>query len=172
MKNWLVLIAATLVLFSCDKTNLEEPQLIFKFQFDPNQIRLSNVGEPSFIPSGHGAQTPSFNTISAHYVELAPSSLTQLGKGEVLYKNAETRAGGDLAIDFSKAIIVKEGEVFLSIPLSSVKAGNYEWLRVSLSYQNFDILLDAEVNGTNFTNITATAASFIGYNTYITLFKT
>ncbi|MEZ5009373.1 MAG: hypothetical protein R2728_04900 [Chitinophagales bacterium] len=161
-------------LFSCNESIFiepDEPQLVFKFMFDPTQVRLDGFGSPSTIPAGNAGQSPMFNTISAHYIELAPDSTTLLGLGEVLYKSEETTQGGSRAIDFAKSIVVAEGEVFYSIPLSSIPAGNYDWLRVSLAYQNYDIFLDANVNGTNFENIRATAASFIGYNTYISKYK-
>ncbi len=103
------LLAIVFMLFaSCDDDTLaiEEPQLVFKFKFDPTQERLNGFGQPSTMPSGHAGQDPSFNTISAHYVELAPNAFTQLENGEILYKNEETTAGGAMAIDFDKAIIV------------------------------------------------------------------
>ncbi|MEO6305857.1 MAG: hypothetical protein ABIP51_22110, partial [Bacteroidia bacterium] len=60
------------------------PQLIFKFQFDSTQARLNNLGLPSTIPSTNAAQSPTFNGMSAHYIEMAPSSTTQVGGGTVL----------------------------------------------------------------------------------------
>lgn len=168
MKNsLLLLLCALFMMTSCDEDVVTGPQLVFKFKFDPNQERLDGFGQPSTIPAGHGTQTPDFNGISANYIELAQGALTALGQGEVVYKGAETNDGGSTAIDFNQSIIVDEGEIFISIPLSSINPDTYKWLRISLSYQNYDILLDAEVNGQNFTDITATAASFIGYNNYI-----
>ena len=165
------LFALMIMLFtSCDDDTIpvaDGPQLIFKFKFDPTQERLNGFGLPSAMLDGHAGQNPSFNSISAHYVELAPNAFTQLGTGEILYKNEETNSGGDMAIDFEQAIIVEEGDVFLSIPLSTIRTGTYDWLRVSLSYQNYDILLDAEVSGITFEDVTATCASFLGYNNYI-----
>lgn len=150
--------------FSCQKDDINtEPNLIIKFKFDPNQVRLNNIGQPATIPSGNATQTPVFNSISAHYFELAPNAYTQLGQGNVLYHAPETMAGGDLAIDFSQSKIVGEDEVFLSIPLSQVTQGSYEWVRVSLSYQNFNASIRNAGN-----DYTGTFASFVGYNTYIT----
>lgn len=166
MRKLAVIVFALGLLSGCGE-DTSEAQLIFKFKMDPTQIRLNNIGEPATVPVGHAAQSPDFNTISAHYIELAPSALTPLGAGEILYKNAETNAGGANAIDFSKAIIVAEDEIFISIPISAIEAGDYKWLRVSLAYQNFNIVLDAEISGTNFENVSATAASFVGFNTYI-----
>jgi len=172
MRFLLLSVLVGLLFFSCKEESVDPtPQLVFKFKFDPNQARLDNFGEPSVIPVGHAAQTPDFNAISANYIELARQHLTLLGDGEIVYEGAETTAGGDEAIDFSKAIIVEEGEVFLSIPLSEVEAATYEWVRVSLSYQNYVVLMDAEVNTINFTDIPCTIASFVGYNNYITSYK-
>lgn len=151
------------ILSGCSKEKTElAPRLIFKFKFDPNQERLNNLGQLSVMPSGHAGQSPRFNKISAHYIELTPTATTALGGGTVLYKNAETSAGGSTAIDFEKSTLVKEGEEFFSIPLSQVKADTYQYLRVSLAYQNYDIDLLAQG-----LSLTGTLASFIGYNTYV-----
>jgi hypothetical protein len=141
------------------------PKLIFKFAFDEEQERLDNFGNPAVLPSGHAAQTPVFNSISANYIELIPNALTWLGEGEVVYVGEETTAGGDLAIDIDQAKIVAEGETFFAIPLAQVAAGTYSFIRVSLSYQNFDIGFRASG-----LDLTGTLASFIGYNNYITDF--
>lgn len=139
------------------------PQLVFRFKFDPTQERLNNFGQPSTIPQGNAAQSPTFRNISAHYVEMASTAFTQLGEGQVLYTAPETLIGGSKAIDFDQSIVVGENEVFLSIPLSSVAAGTYPYMRVSLSYQEYDI----KFNASGFNQLTGTLASFIGFNTYI-----
>jgi hypothetical protein len=136
--------------------------LIVKFKFDPTQERLNNFGLPTALAAGHGAQSPVFNTISSHYVELAPDATTQLGFGTVLYHAPETTLGGANAIDFSQSKIVAEGETFLEIPLKKIVSGNYQWLRVSLSYQNYQISVRS--SGQDYQG---TLASFVGFNTYI-----
>lgn len=143
------------------------PSIVFRFKFEPNQERVNSFGQPSTIPNGHAAQTPSFNSISGHYVELIPSAFTALGAGEIVYQGPETNAGGDMAIDFDRAKVVGENDVFLSIPLEEVAAGTYEFVRVSVSYQNYDIVF----NASGFNNLTGTLASFVGYNTYISDFS-
>lgn len=163
----------SIALFSCkkddpippddDPTTQTGPQLIFRFAFDDTQERLDNFGNPTTIPIGHAGQSPQFNAISAHYLELTEDMWTQLGAGEVLYQGPETDAGGTTAIDFDQAKVVAEGENFVSYNLADISPGTYEWLRVSLSYQNYDIeYLSA------FGQFTGTLASFIGYNNYIT----
>ena len=155
-------VVATLSFFSCEKDEVNEPMLVIKFVFEDNQVRLNNLGQPSAVANGNAAQTPVFNAISAHYLEMSPNANTQLGFGEIIYHAAETNIGGTNAIDFSQAKIVSEGETFLKIPLSAINSGSYEWLRVSLSYQNYQISVrnqGVDYNGT--------LASFVGFNTYI-----
>lgn len=161
---FLILVTA-FSFFSCEDEDDSDngPYLIVKFQFDPNQARLNNLGQPASIPSGHAAQSPDFSKISAHYFELAPTAYTQLTEGTVLYHADETTQGGSVAIDFSKAVIVREGEVFLKIPLSQVAQGNYEYVRVSLAYQEYNI--SVRNNGADYQG---KLASFVGYNNYIT----
>jgi len=142
-----------------------EPMLIVKFQFDPNQARLNNLGQPSTVAAGNAAQSPIFNTISAHYMELAPNANTQIGQGEIIYHAPETNIGGSNAIDFAQSKIVSQGETFLKIPLSQITAGSYEWMRVSLSYQNYQI--NVRNAGVDYAG---TLASFVGFDTYIGTF--
>ena len=146
------------------------PHLIFKFKFDSTQVRLDNFGNPSVVASGNAAYSPKFNRMAAHYVELAPTDFTALGGGKVLYKAAETTKGGANAIDFGQSTVVREGVTFYSIPLSQVTAGTYKWLRLSLSYQNYDIPYKANAIPGNHIGY-GTLASFIGYKTYVEKYK-
>jgi hypothetical protein len=141
----------------------EIPKLIVKFKFDSTQVRLGNLGQPVSVPAGNAAQSPVFHKISAHYVELAPTMYTQLGSGEIIYHGPETSVGGATAVDFNQAIVVGEGETFLSIPLKDITPGTYQWLRVSLTYQNYDI----KYRASGF-NLTGRLGSFVGFVTYIT----
>lgn len=164
----LTILLLSLFAFSCtdeddNQVAVEDPQLIIRFKFDPTQVRLNNLGQPSTVAAGNAAQSPIFNSISAHYFELAPNAFTQIGQGAVLYHAPETSAGGATAIDFSQAKIVGEGEAFLSIPLKNLPSGSYEYVRVSLSYQNYNI--NVRASGADYVG---TLASFVGYNNYIT----
>ena len=157
------------ILLSCkkdEKVAASKPVVKFIFRFDSTQARLNNIGQPSVIAAGNAAQSPIFNKMSAHYVELAPVATTALGAGDVLYWAPETNAGGLNAIDFSRSTFAGNGEVFLTVPLDSITPGTYEWLRVSLAYQNYDIKFKAS----GF-NLTGTIASFIGFRTYVQNFK-
>ena len=146
-------------------------RLIFKFKFDSTQVRLDNFGNPSpTIPSGHGAYSPIFNKMAAHYIELAQNDFTQIGAGKVLYKATETTSGGLKAIQFDKSTVVRENVTFYSIPLNTLSAGTYKWLRLSLSCQNYDIPYKAStlVSGTNPQGKgIGTIASFLGFKTYV-----
>lgn len=152
---------------SCKKDDPEptEPMLIVKIAVDSTQARLGNTGSPSPLPLGHAGQHPLFNKISAHYLELAPSALTLLGQGAIVYHAPETQAGGDTAIDFQRATVVKPGQVFLKVPIKNLTPGSYEWVRLSVSYQNYDVRFRYAGN-----DYTSTLASFVGYNNYITSF--
>ena len=169
MKKFIYILPLIVVIFSlhtsCKKNN-DKPKLIFKFKFDNTQERLNNFGLPSSIPAGHGTQSPVFNTMSAHYIEISPKDSILLGYGEVLYRAEETTAGGANAIDFSKSVLAKEGETFFSIDLDKIKTGTYKNLRVSLAYQNFDI----QYKYSTYT-FTGTLASFVGFNTYVNSYK-
>lgn len=168
IKTVLLSFALILLMVSCKKNDpvATKPMVNFIFKFDSTQVRLNNIGQPSVIASGNAAQSPVFNKMSAHYLELAPNQLTALGAGKVLYRAPETSIGGQNAIDFSKATFAGNGQAFLSVPLDSVTPGSYDWLRVSLAYQNYDIKLRAS----GF-DLTGTIASFIGYRTYIQQYK-
>lgn len=147
------------------------PRLIFKFKFDSTQARLDATGNPlSTLPAGHAAYSPVFNKMAAHYIELAPNDLTALGAGSVLYHAPETTAGGTTAIQFSKSVVVRENVIFYSTPLSQITSGTYKWLRLSLSYQNYDIAFKASSLPGNQIG-TGTVASFLGYQTYVTKYK-
>ncbi len=170
----LLFLAATLVLAIAGCNKQAEPKLVFKFKFDPTQQRLNNVGQPADVPAGHAGQNPSFHSISAHYIELAPDALTALGGGQVLYKAPQTNAGGDTAIDFEQAIMAGDSEVFFSMPLKNVAKGDYQYLRISLAYQNYDIKLYVDTTISTFhiqQEFPCTVASFIGFNTYIKSYK-
>jgi hypothetical protein len=177
MKNhWIVILLLTsIVSVSCKKENkAPAPKLIFKFKFDSTQERLNNIGQPSTIPSGHAAQNPIFNSMSVHYIELTSTAFVALGQGAVLYKAPETTAGGTSAIDFEKSTFAANNETFYSVALKDVPKGEYEWIRVSLAYQNADVKfkVDTTVSGIHIDqDFTGTLAGFIGFNTYLKTFK-
>lgn len=143
-----------------------QPNLIIKFKFDETQARLDNLGQPSTIPPGNAAQSPGFARMSANYIEFAPEATTALGSGAIVFEGAESDAGGATAIDFQSAQFAGNNEMFLTVPLSDLSANDYNWVRVSLAYQEGLIDFKA-VDGMDYTG---TLASFVGYNNYITEF--
>jgi len=160
---------ASILFTSCGDTPTPVPKVIFKFKFDSTQVRLDNVGSPSIMPANHRGQSPSFNKMSCHYIELAPNMFTALGTGSILYI-ADTAATG--AINFNSSVKVGEGETFFSMPIKDIPEGTYEWLRVSLAYQNYNINYKIGPPAVPFDYYgTGTLASFIGYRTYITSYN-
>ncbi len=162
----LLLALSALVFVSCKKDDDGDetpvPRLILKFKFDSTQVRLNNFGQPTGVVAGHGAQSPVFNRMSAHYVEFAPDSLTALGGGKVVYHAPETDQGGATGINHDLSQEIPNGGDFLNIPITDLVPGTYRWLRVSLAYQNYSVKLQYGSQ-----NLVGTVASFIGYNTYI-----
>lgn len=177
-------IAAALLIFmvfvvtGCKKETSTEPYLIFKMKLDPNQARLDNFGNPAAMPSGHAGQNPTNFSISAHYLELAQGALTPLGGGSVLFLADEVTQGTEKGIDFDKNTKVKDGEVFYKVKLKDVTPGDYEYIRVSLAYQNYDVKFYIDttitVGGTNYPiqqEFPCNVGSFVGYNTYINSYQ-
>ena len=162
-----------LSLLSCQKNSTESPtgpKVNFIFKFDSTQVRLDGQGNISVMPANHAGQSPRFNSMSAHYLELTTNQLTLPGAGQVLYKAPEVTTGGAKAIDFSQAKFAGNNQVFLSVPLSSLAPGTYNWLRVSLAYQNYNVYVNATAAGQNYV-LDATVASFIGFNSYVSSYK-
>ncbi|RIA11010.1 hypothetical protein OE09_2892 [Flavobacteriaceae bacterium MAR_2010_72] len=159
------LVALVFVSCSEDRDDNPQPNLVIKLKFDESQPRLNNLGQPSSVASGNAAQSPNVNRMSANYIEFAQTATTLLGQGEIVFKGPETTAGGSNAIDFQNAVFAGNNETFITTPLSEVANGNYQWVRVSLAYQEGTINL--LVNGTD---IIGTLGSFVGFNNYITSF--
>ena len=167
---YFLIVSLSFLLFTSCKKESSSPKTTatvnFIFKFDSTQARLNAIGQPSVMPAGHAGQSPRFNFMSAHYLELAPNATTALGSGAVLYKAPEVTTGGASAIDFSQSYFAGNNQVFLSGPSTSIPPGTYNWLRVSLAYQNYNVYVTTPTQ-----TIDATVASFIGFNTYITSYK-
>jgi hypothetical protein len=185
MTKQLFAILFLAILFSaCQKSTTDiqttaTGNLIFKFKFDSTQVRLNSTGGVATIPATNAAMSPTMNKMTAHYVEMTTSAFTGLGAGAVLYRAPETTSGGPNAIDFSKAVQAGNGDVFLTVPIKSITPGAYEYIRVSVGYQNLEVKfhLDTTINvpPTGPTIISqdfpSTIAGFIGFNSYISSFN-
>ncbi len=180
--TWTILSVA--LISSCaEEEETSDPtsdaKIRFEFRFDEQQDRLDNLARPASVPAGNAAQTPDFKALCVHYIEFAPSALTQLGGGDVLYQNEEVSSssnGYTTAIDFSEAIISDEGITFLEVPISKLTTTTYEWVRASVAYQNLEIrftILDIPINGQNYDvfDQKGTLAGFLGYNTRVGNFQ-
>ncbi len=173
MKKLLLYPVALLLLFSCKKENNTSADLQFQFRFDAAQTRLNNIGQTATIPAGNAAQTPEFREMSVHYIELAPNGLTPLGGGAIVYHAEETNQGGETAVLFDKAAKAGENQVFTKVALQDIPPGTYEWIRASVTYQNYDVTFNINnlpIIG-NLPNQKGTVASFVGFNTYLTAVK-
>jgi len=178
-------LAAIINISACKKeaTGDGEPKLIFKFKFDPTQDRYNSFGQLSnTLPAGNAGVSPKMNSMAGHYIELTQSAFVAVGGGTVVYHAPEVTQGGETGIDHSKTVLAGDGEMFFSIPLKDVQAGEYEYLRISVAYQNYtvDMHYDTAFQTTYFGTtydvyademLPATVASFIGYNTYIKNFS-
>jgi hypothetical protein len=164
-----ILASFFLVIFIFSACSREEDNatVAFEYQFDAQQPRLNNLGQPASLPQGHAALTPEFKSMSVHYIELAPTATTLLGQGEIAYKGAETTKGGEAAVDFDQAPNLSAGQEFAEIDLSKLKPGTYAWVRVSVTYQNYDIKFNLIDGSFVYPDNLATVASFVGFNTYI-----
>lgn len=179
MKQSLFLLVMILLIASCTEdeptTSTTDAKMNFQFKFDETQERLGAFGEPVGIPAGHAAQHPDFNSMSGFYIELVPTKFTQIGDGAVIYEApkqaAQSGSQFDDAVIFDEAIVSDENETFLTLDIKNIPPGTYEYLRISVTYQNFDVKynlknmpspLPSELN-----NQSGTLASFIGFNTYI-----
>ncbi len=171
MKKLFLVLSILAIITSCKKEETPtsvnpSPKLIIKIEVDSTLARLGNNGLPVAMPTGHAGQNPLFSKIAAHYLEFSQNAYTMIGAGDVLYHAEETTQGGATAIDFSKSKLITPGQTFLELPLSDLSAGTYDYARMSLSYQNYDVQF--YFAGMAFTG---RVASFVGYNTYVGSFK-
>ena len=172
MRHLLALsVVLVFLLGACGKSDTDTPKLAFDYAFEANQPRLNNLGQPAALPAGHAALTPDFKSMSVHYIELAPTATTLLGKGAILYQGAETTKGGDKAVDFDQAPNLPAGQQFAELDLGKLPAGTYEWVRVSVTYQAYDIRFNLADGPFPLQNQKGRVASFVGFNTYISKVK-
>jgi len=172
MKHALILFFAAVVFNACNKegnNDNDTAKLGIQFKFDAAQVRQNNIGLPAALPQGNAALTPDFKQMSVHYIELAQGAFTQLGQGAVVYHATETSQGGETAVDFKKAVRSGQDSVFLEINLSDIPPGTYEWVRASVTYQNFDVkfnIRNIPVVG-DLLQQSGRVSSFVGFNTFI-----
>lgn len=174
MKNKLILFALFAFIFSACKKKETPDFLVLSFTFSDTLTRLDNFGNPSIMPAGNAGQNPRFNKLGVHYIELAENQYTQLGKGQVIYQTPDVTTGGDKAIEFSSEKMVTISDNKIYIPLNILSSGTYQYIRISLGYQNYEIDAYADLSAHGLSNqelFKTTLASFVGYNSYITAHK-
>ncbi|MBC8173503.1 MAG: hypothetical protein H7X71_06300 [Chitinophagales bacterium] len=172
MKKFVRLFCLFFIFFSimaCNKDVKTFTYVNFSILFDETQERLNNTGDPASIPAGYAAQTPEMKFMSVYHIELSPDEFTPFKGGQIVYKAPETKDGGSLSIDHDSSVITSEGLVFYTFNISKLAPGTYNYLRVGVAYQEFEVLFNL-LNIPSVGNIydqTGTVASFIGYRTYI-----
>lgn len=163
-------LALSTTLISCKKEK-QEPKLVVKYIFDPNQERLGNFGEPLEVPEGNAAQNPYFHLLGIGSLELIATVNTLPTNNTLIYLGPLTSVGGAEAFDFDKQLRVKNGEVLIEIPLKEITPGTYTYLRNSVEYQNYDfdlIYTDPTFGEQSFTG---RLASFVGFKQYVRSYK-
>ncbi|MEM7656224.1 MAG: hypothetical protein AAF399_08860 [Bacteroidota bacterium] len=152
------------------------PKLHISFVMDPTAGRLDNLGNPAELPPENAGQNPEFEVLGLHFVGLYPDKFTPYEAGVTAFSSPTTEAGGIAAIDFEEVLLLTDAENELSIPLSEVPAGTYEFIRSSIAFQKYQLqynLAGAAQNPdwpagvSDDVDVSATLASFLGYNTYI-----
>lgn len=159
-----------LVIFqSCKKDN-EEVYVVFKYTFDEQGERLDNIGSPTTVPSGHATQTPNFQELGVHSIELINYVVSLPTNSTLIYKGEEKTYNGDEGIDFKQEKIISEGETLIKIPVKDIQPGTYTYLRNSLGYQLYEIDFIYEDQQLGTLNLSGTLASFVGFKTYLESF--
>jgi hypothetical protein len=167
----MLLASIVLVLASCGKKN--NTYVHFKIKFDPLQERLNSVGIPVGVTAGKSAQTPVLNGIGINSLEMCFNGNVPLGTGSVLHNTLETQKGDTKYIELTQVKMAKDGEIILSVPMSDIPKGKYEWIRTGVAYENFDVqfnLLNAPSAG-NFLDERGAMAVITNTNSFISKLK-
>ena len=110
--------------------------------------------------------------MSTHFIELVPTDLTPYKAGQAIFSGLAVATSKPnphnftTAIDFDNAVVKGEDELFHEIPLKDIAVGTYRHLRVSVSYQNYDVnynLINLPGGVPDLIGESGTIASFLGY---------
>ena len=146
--------------------DVEGPALVLRVSVDPDAPRLNNFGQPAPMAEGHAGQDPRFHRIGIHHAELVPNALTPIGAGAIALESPHTTEGGEIAVDFDEQPVIAPGDDIVATALADLPPGTYEYLRIAISYQEYDVDLQVDVAGQPF-EVTGRVASFLERNTYI-----
>jgi hypothetical protein len=174
MRVIIFILFGSLLLTSCGrKEEIANPMLRIKIKTDADLERLDSKGLPATVKTGNAAQTPLVKNLSPGYIEFFQDAKTPVGKGFIAYQAEQTRAGGEAAFDFSKCKVIRDGELFIEVPLKEMAKGTYQWVRTSMAYQNADLIFNL-INVPNLGELQderGTISAFTGFNTFITKHK-
>jgi hypothetical protein len=153
---------------SCKKK--PEAQVHFIIKFDPLQERLNDKGVAVPIPTGRATQTPNLNQIGVECLEIAANANTPVNKGIPVFQSVLKSSGNETITDYAQLKMVKDGETIVSVPMSKLGVGKFEWVRLGVAYQNFDILFSMQEVpfAGNFTDERGSFAAFLSKSNYIT----
>ena len=180
--NFLFIILLGGALFSSCTSDVEvtppetEAQLTISFLMDENADRLDNLGNPVSVPPGNAGQHPDFETLGLHFIGLYPDQFTAYDEGVTVFSSPTTEEGGVAAIDFDEELFLTESDNSISIPLSEVSPGTYNYFRSSIGFQQYTVVYNLEGAANNpdwpdglddNIDVDGHVASFLGYNTYI-----
>jgi hypothetical protein len=167
--KFLTLITLILCSFLTSCKDKNNAQVHFVIKFDPLQERLSANGMSTPIPAGRAVQTPNMNQIGVESLELVANNTTPVGKGLSVFQAAPRVNGSDVLTDFDQLKKVGDGATIVSIPFKKLAVGKYEYVRLAVAYQNFDILFSIQEVpfAGNFTDERGTFAVFLGKSNFI-----
>jgi len=128
------------------ETGHDGPMLRVMIDVSDSQARLDNAGQPvTTLPDGHAAQDPEFLLIAASTAELVPDEWTALGAGSRIFDSPRHED----VHDFGTLPNVTPGSELISVPLSSLEPGSFQYLRMSVAYQRYRVEGRAEFMGTD-----------------------
>jgi hypothetical protein len=162
----------TLLLFagnfwSCQKK--ADAKIHFIVKFDPLQERLNANGTVAPVLAGRATQTPSMNQIGVECLEVAANNSTPVGKGVSIFQVAPKANSGEIMTQFDQLKMVKDGEIIASVPMKQLGVGKFEYVRLAVAYQNFDVLFSMQEVpfAGNFTDERGTFAVFLSKSNFI-----
>ena len=115
-RSFLLVLPLFLMIQCTDPVGMDDemvptgPVVKFKFQFNPDQERLGNLGQASTMPDDHAALIPEFNGMSVHFIEFVENEWTPYKGGQFIYQGAEVPANNPNPFDF---ILILESRVLL-----------------------------------------------------------
>lgn len=181
MKTAFASLLLLTTLIACSEKESAVPMLHITFLIDSTAMRLDNLGNPIEVAMGNSAQSPDFDQLGLHFIGLYRDKFTPYESGVTVYSSPNTDEGGVAAIDFERELILDQVNNRISVPLSAITPGTYEYFRSSIGFQKYTIVYNLGGASSTYTDwptgvsddidVLGTIASFLGYNTYIKTYE-